>query len=234
MSEAAENRKQSSGERMRVRPRARACAGGASPPAARHRGRPAERLHAVERRAHGRREQPALLESRAEPRWRANSSARPGGRRRSGPLLDGHDEWLRKQVYTGMGGGHPAYCAMSNQAACIDPAHPDQGGRRAASGSSTASVSSRVSGIEIDQVSASPQAYGLVFVDQQGTIATLDPERHRRPATGEGTVLDLDAGRPCLEPGLRQSVRAAAQLRARPTTPALTRPVAAMRAVARA
>ena len=86
-----------------------------------------------------------------------------------------NDEWLRKQVYTGMGGG-TAYCAMSNQAACIDPAHPT----KAAQGSVWIVNGERIvagAGIEIDQVSASPQAYGLVFVDQQGTIATLDPER---------------------------------------------------------
>lgn len=86
------------------------------------------------------------------------------------------DDWLRKEVYTGMGGGYPAYCAMSNQAACIDPQNPS----KAAPGSIWIVNGERVAagaGIEIEQVSAGPQAYGLVFVDQQGMIATLDPER---------------------------------------------------------
>jgi hypothetical protein len=100
----------------------------------------------------------------------------PGGDDEAARFSMMNDEWLRKQVYTGMGGGHPAYCAMSNQAACIDPAQPS----KAAQGSVWIINGERIvagAGIEIDQVSASPQAYGLVFVDQQGTIATLDPER---------------------------------------------------------
>jgi hypothetical protein len=90
-----------------------------------------------------------------------------------------NDEWLRKQVYTGMGGGHPAFCAMSNQAACIDPANPT----KAAAGSVWIVNGERIvagAGVSIDQVSAAPQAYGLVYVDQQGTMATLDPDRSNR------------------------------------------------------
>lgn len=100
----------------------------------------------------------------------------PGGDDEAARFSMVGDEWLRKQVYTGIGGGHPAYCAMSNQALCIDPAHP----AKAAQGSIWIVNGDRVVaglGVEIDQVSAAPQAYGLVFVDQDGTIATLDPER---------------------------------------------------------
>lgn len=95
-----------------------------------------------------------------------------------------NDGWLRKQVYTGNSGGYPAYCAMSDQTACVDPMDPT----KAAPGSTWIVNGDRVTaglGFKIDQVAPSPEAYGLVYVDQQGTIATLDPERSAdlRPAT---------------------------------------------------
>jgi hypothetical protein len=71
---------------------------------------------------------------------------------------------------------------MSNQAACIDPTNPN----KAAAGSIWIVNGERIvagAGIPIEQVSAGSHAYGLVYVDQQGTMATLDPDRsqHLRP-----------------------------------------------------
>lgn len=84
------------------------------------------------------------------------------------------DEWLRKRVYTGMSGGRPAFCAMTDQASCMNP--DDR--TKAATGSVWMVDGNRVvvgPGIVIDQVSPSHQAYGLVFVNQDATVATLDP-----------------------------------------------------------
>lgn len=86
-----------------------------------------------------------------------------------------HDEWLRKEVYYGVYDGSPAYCTMEDQAGCVDPANPG----KAAIGSTWMvdgwKVTAGPAEKTITQISSKPQAYALVFVDQQGTIATLDP-----------------------------------------------------------
>jgi hypothetical protein len=95
-----------------------------------------------------------------------------------------NDKYLRKQVYTGTSGGQPAYCAMMNQASCIDPDNPG----KAAAGSVWVVDGQRVVagvGATIDNVSLMPQGYGLVYVDPNGTVATLDPgvSQQLRPVT---------------------------------------------------
>jgi CRP-like cAMP-binding protein len=90
------------------------------------------------------------------------------------------DGWLRKQVYTGQSGGQPAYCAMTSQAGCLDPTDPT----KAAVGSTWIVHGERVvvgaGGVTIEHVGAAPQAYGLVYVNQEGTVTTLDPDRSLR------------------------------------------------------
>jgi hypothetical protein len=85
------------------------------------------------------------------------------------------DEWLRKQVYYGRSNGGPAYCAMDKQSACIDPNNR----ALAAKGSVWIVNGERVTvGQQQDtirQISSGPQAYALVYVDERGTTATLDP-----------------------------------------------------------
>ncbi len=95
------------------------------------------------------------------------------------------DEWLRKRVYYGSSAGQPAFCAMDDQYACIDPKNPNNG----AEGSVWIVNGSRVTvgpAVAITQVSSTPHAYGLVYVDQHGTVARLDPEvtHQLRPVTG--------------------------------------------------
>jgi hypothetical protein len=91
------------------------------------------------------------------------------------PLLTmDRDEWLRKEVYYAHSGGHPAYCAMDDQGACIDPMNP----AKPAMGSVWIVDGERVTVGQQDsirQISSGPQAYAIVYVDPQGTIATLDP-----------------------------------------------------------
>jgi hypothetical protein len=91
-----------------------------------------------------------------------------------------HDGWLRKEVYTGLSGGQPAYCAMTTQSACLDPIDPT----KAAAGSTWIVNGERVvvgaGGMTVEHVGAAPQAYGLVYVDPSGVVATLDPDRSLR------------------------------------------------------
>jgi len=90
------------------------------------------------------------------------------------PLLSTtHDEWLRKEVYYGVHDGQPAYCALEEQALCIEPTHPG----KAAIGSVWIVDGERVTvgpQTSITQISSRPQGYALVYVDREGTIATLD------------------------------------------------------------
>lgn len=86
------------------------------------------------------------------------------------------DGWLRREVYYGVSHGQEAYCAMSDQAACMDKMAPDE----AATGSVWIALDGYrftvTSNAQITRISPRPSAYGLVFVNQEGTIATLDPD----------------------------------------------------------
>jgi len=96
-----------------------------------------------------------------------------------------HDEWLRKEVYYGRINGVVAFCAMKDQADCIDPANP----AKPALGSIWMVDGDRITVSDPDsvkQISAGPQAYALVYVDRDGTIATLDPRN-----SGSGPVVDV-------------------------------------------
>jgi hypothetical protein len=83
------------------------------------------------------------------------------------------DQWYRAQVYDGNYKGATVHCVTSPQSACVDS------GSIAKDGSVWVSDSGvRVQaglGDTINQVSSAPQSYGLVYVDKQGTISTLDP-----------------------------------------------------------
>jgi hypothetical protein len=94
------------------------------------------------------------------------------------------DQWLRKQVYYGRSYGYPAYCAMDKQSACIDPTNR----ARPAMGSVWMVNGQRVTVSQQDvirQISSGPDAYALVYVNQEGSIATVDPTvADVRPVTG--------------------------------------------------
>lgn len=94
------------------------------------------------------------------------------------------DEWLRKEVYYGVSNGRPAYCALDEQANCIEPYHPG----KAATGSVWIIDGDQVTvgpDVSITQISSKPEAYALVYVDRDGLIVTVNstsPEL--RPVTG--------------------------------------------------
>ena|SRR5215471_18712222 len=85
------------------------------------------------------------------------------------------DSWYRSPVYTGQYKGNAAYCVTSPQSACIDsPMHPDHG----ADGSMWISSGNRITvgpGDNVTNVGPAPSKYGLVYVNNQGTVKTLDP-----------------------------------------------------------
>jgi len=102
------------------------------------------------------------------------------------------DGWLRKQVYEGKYLGEPAFCVVWDQGTCRDPANPN----KAAGGTTWLVNLDQATGgrfdedfyfrqwraLEVDQMakithmSAGPQSYALVYVDQSGTVATLNPD----------------------------------------------------------
>lgn len=116
----------------------------------------------------------------------ANEQQQPPGR-----FITGSDTWFRAKVYLGTYDGYPAYCVSTPQRACVDPFHPGEAadgsvwivgrtrfmpGFRVGGGLQEYGL--RVTagpGVPITQVTRAPDTYGLVYVDQQGTIATLDP-----------------------------------------------------------
>ena len=85
-----------------------------------------------------------------------------------------NDAWLRAHVYKGKYDGDDAYCVSSPQSACIDPLHPSHG----RDGSVWIANGNRMTagwGDKITGVGSTPSRYGLVYVNQQGTVTTLDP-----------------------------------------------------------
>jgi hypothetical protein len=99
----------------------------------------------------------------------------PSGDHSIARFIPATDGWLRKRVYFGRSAGQAAYCTMSDQNMCVDFADPT----KAAQGSVWYVNGQRVTvgpGTTIDQVTQGVPAFGLVYVDQQGTIATLDPD----------------------------------------------------------
>jgi hypothetical protein len=87
------------------------------------------------------------------------------------------DDYLRAPVYVGSYDGLPAHCVMENQQYCMDPMDPTT----AAEGSVWIAGEERIVVNKaqkrvVTQISSSPQGYGLIFVNQEGTIATFDPQ----------------------------------------------------------
>ncbi len=122
----------------------------------------------------------------------------PGGT--PGPVGDGvvrrftetPDDWYRAPVNVGEYDGTPAYCVTMPQSACADfaadwsavanPKTPllGRGVSKARDGSIWIVQGNRVTSssyVQITNVGSSPQHYGIVYVDQAGTVATLDPNR---------------------------------------------------------
>ena len=98
------------------------------------------------------------------------------------------DNWLRAPVNVGEYDGTPADCIMSPQSACMDPATNWRGSNSLSPGAPAATNAQRgsiwiVQGnrvvsspfVPITNVDPGRKHYGLVYVDQAGTVSTLDP-----------------------------------------------------------
>ena len=102
------------------------------------------------------------------------------------------DNWVRAKVYVGDNDGHAAYCVNTPQNACISRLDANNGADgsvwivnrgRTTAGFGVVDGPSQVYGtrmiagptVKITGVRRANPAYGTVFVDEQGTFITLDP-----------------------------------------------------------
>jgi hypothetical protein len=84
------------------------------------------------------------------------------------------DQWYRDMVASGKTTGNQmAYCIMDKQSSCVDGLQPTW----SADGSVWIANGQRqlVARGDIKHIGSYGQSYGLVYVDQTGSIATLDP-----------------------------------------------------------
>jgi hypothetical protein len=80
------------------------------------------------------------------------------------------DNWVRAQVPVASYNTRPAYCVTSPTNACVDGAqHAVPGTRWVVDGNTMTADPNTVMPVQ------SQRSYGLVYVDQSGSIATLDP-----------------------------------------------------------
>jgi len=105
----------------------------------------------------------------------------------------GADNWWRSTTYTGNYEGHPAHCVTSPQNTCVDPLQPSKAETgsawiinrgRTTSGSIGGSMGGSsmydvrvvvANNNQVTNVGQQPPMQGLVYIDQNATIATLDP-----------------------------------------------------------
>lgn len=97
------------------------------------------------------------------------------------------DTWYRAPVYVGEYNGTKAYCVSSPQTDCAPGSGASPSARlvepqasRAQEGSDWIVNGTRVTagpGTQITNVGQTPRQYALVYVDQTGTISTLDPTK---------------------------------------------------------
>jgi hypothetical protein len=83
------------------------------------------------------------------------------------------DQWYRVQVYDGKYQGAAMHCVSSPQSACVEGTNQAKAGSYWVSDSGTR-VQAGMS-VNVNSVSSAPKSYGLVYVNQEGTISTLDP-----------------------------------------------------------
>jgi hypothetical protein len=81
------------------------------------------------------------------------------------------DNWVRAQVPVASYNARPAYCVTSPTNACVDNAHNATPGTRWVVDGNTMTVDQQT----LMQVQNGQRSYGLVYVDQTGSITTLDP-----------------------------------------------------------
>jgi len=85
----------------------------------------------------------------------------------------GPDKWYRSQVYDGKVSGQAAHCVSTPQNACSDGNGGGQIGSVWVKNDNSRIVAGP--GTQVNNVTSKPTSYGLVYVDQKGTISTLDP-----------------------------------------------------------
>lgn len=85
----------------------------------------------------------------------------------------GDDGWYRSQVYDGKFGSEKAHCVSSPQSACVDSSGKAKDGSVWMVDDGSRVTSGPYS--QVTNVSSGPKSYGLVYVDQQGTVSTHDP-----------------------------------------------------------
>jgi hypothetical protein len=87
------------------------------------------------------------------------------------------DGWVRAIVREGDQGSMTAYCVSSRQSDCVDgfnADHAGDGSRWLVTGTGDRMTATDFSPVRLHN----RRAYGLVYVDSEGTIATLDPTSH--------------------------------------------------------
>ncbi|MEP7276859.1 MAG: hypothetical protein ABI812_10920 [Betaproteobacteria bacterium] len=83
------------------------------------------------------------------------------------------DKWFRAQVYDGKATGKSAHCVTTPQTTCTDGNGGGQPGSIWVKDDGSRMMAGP--GNDVKNVTSAPKSYGLVYVDQQGTVNTLDP-----------------------------------------------------------
>jgi len=88
-------------------------------------------------------------------------------------FVDTQDKWFRSQVYDGTNSGRASHCVSTPQNVCTNGAGGAPAGSVWVKNDGTRFVAGP--GNQVNNVTSQPKSYGLVYVDRQGTINTLDP-----------------------------------------------------------
>jgi hypothetical protein len=83
------------------------------------------------------------------------------------------DKWARVQVYDGKVKGDAAHCVNTPQASCTYGSGKAKDGSIWVENDGTRMTAGPFT--TVNNVSQQPKSYGLVYVDRNGTIVTLDP-----------------------------------------------------------
>lgn len=85
-------------------------------------------------------------------------------------FVDTQDQWVRAQVPVGSYNTRTAYCVTSPSASCLDGSHNGMPGSNWVVDGNTMTV-----GLGTNVQGQNKTSYGLVYVDQTGSIMTINP-----------------------------------------------------------
>ena len=85
-------------------------------------------------------------------------------------FVDVQDQWVRAQVPVGSYNSRTAYCITTPSGGCLDSAHKGMPGSDWVVDGNTMTV-----GLGTNVQGQNKVSYGLVYVDQNGSITTLNP-----------------------------------------------------------